>query len=81
MDIFSIHTEIKKRLIEKRPDLLKAFEDAPKGASTGGEGLGMTMSFFKNLKKNDSNGFAIITDLVDEYVKECKERYGIKYEI
>jgi hypothetical protein len=41
----------------------------------------MKMLFFKQLKQNDPQGFELIKDLVDNYIKECREQYGIKYEI
>ena len=77
MDVFAIHAEIKRRLQEKRPDLLKAYEDAPKWAATGGEGADMRMGFFKDLKKNDFAGFEIIQDLVNEWIKIQRERGAI----
>ncbi len=52
MDFGEILNQIKKRwIISERYDLIAELDEAPRGASTGGEGMELRAQFLLELKK------------------------------
>jgi hypothetical protein len=72
MDFGEIFNQIKERwILSKRYDLIANFDEAPRGAATGGEATSMYAGFLLELKQSDPSAFNDIQDLVDEFAKEC----------
>ena len=77
MDFGEILDQIKKRwIVSERYDLIVKVDEAPRGAATGGEAIGMCAGFLLELKQSDPPAFHEIADLVDEFAKECAA-YGL----
>jgi hypothetical protein len=82
MNISSIYTKIKKRWSAHALfEVVKQFENASKGAATGGEGLGMEMQFFRKLESENKEAFDCIKDLNEKLIVLCNSEYGINYDL
>ncbi|HEY4799243.1 MAG TPA: hypothetical protein VII99_09240 [Bacteroidia bacterium] len=76
MEIDELWKLIKERWIKsERYELIIALEEAPQGAATGGEGVGLIWKFLIELEEKDKDAFNEIEDLVEEFIKRSR-KYG-----
>ena len=78
MNLGEIIEQIKKRWTSsQRFELIIELDEAPRGAATGKEAMGLEGQFLLRLKKTNLDASNEIGDLVDEYVKTSAE-HGLR---